>query len=54
MFAPAWEGLAAAYHRLGRENDSLECLERADQIRKDLWEKQVRFELLEQMRKRPG
>lgn len=53
MFAPAWEGLAAAYHRLGREKDSQECLERADQIRKDLWEKQVRFELLEQMKKRP-
>ena len=48
MFAPGWEGLASAYSRLGRDDDSRECLERAIQIRRELWEKQVRFEILKQ------
>jgi nucleotide-binding universal stress UspA family protein len=53
MFAPAWEGLAASYNRLGREEEAKECLERANQIRQDIWEKQVRLEILEQMKKSP-
>lgn len=51
MFAPAWEGLAAAYQRLGREKESQKSLEKANTIRKKLWEKQVELEILKQMKK---
>lgn len=52
MFAPAWEGLAAAYARLGREKESQKSLEKANEIRKNLWEKQVELEIRKQRKKR--
>ncbi len=44
LYAPAWEGLSAAYKRLGREATSEECREAAEQIRQELWAKKVEAE----------
>jgi nucleotide-binding universal stress UspA family protein len=51
LFAPAWEGLAQAYSRLGQEKESQKCLDQAQSIRQKLWEKKVEFEVRKQMKK---
>ncbi|NIM18288.1 MAG: hypothetical protein GTO45_40440 [Candidatus Aminicenantes bacterium] len=48
MFAPAWEGLAAAYRHLGREKEAEECRKQAQHIRQALWERQVEYEIRKQ------
>ena len=45
MFAPAWEGLAEANRLLGNEYESAESKATAQLIRRQLWEKQVDFEI---------
>jgi len=41
MYGPAWEGLAGVYQRMGQEKEAENCKEKARQIRRKLWEKQV-------------
>jgi universal stress protein E len=48
MFAPAWEGLAAAHKRLGHDEESRKCTERAKYVRKRLWEMRVEAEARKQ------
>ena len=44
MYAPAWEGMSAAHLRLGHNKKSEECKEAAQQIRQNLWQRQVEAE----------
>jgi nucleotide-binding universal stress UspA family protein len=44
-FAPGWEGLAVAHNRLGQKEEAKECKQRAQHIRKKLWEKRVEAEI---------
>jgi len=44
MYAPAWEGMSAAHLRLGHNKKSEECKEAAEQIRQNLWQRQVEAE----------
>ena len=48
LFVPAWEALASAYTRLGREQDAREATNRAKDARKQLWERQVVAEIRSQ------
>jgi nucleotide-binding universal stress UspA family protein len=52
LFAPAWEGLAKAYDRLGRQKEYQKCLDQARHIRQQIWEKKVEFEIRKQMKKK--
>ena len=45
MCAPAWEGLAAAHRRLGHEEESQECTERAKSIVRHIWDRQVEADI---------
>lgn len=45
LYAPAWEGLALSHKRLGNTKSAKEYQEKADGIRKNLWEKRVQAEL---------
>lgn len=45
MYAPAWEGLAAAHSRLGHEEESKKCKEVARHIRQTLWQHRVEAEI---------
>ncbi|MBN1545388.1 MAG: universal stress protein [Syntrophaceae bacterium] len=45
MFAPAWEGLAAAQEQLGRKDKAKESAEMAKQIRQTLWQQKVEAEI---------
>jgi universal stress protein E len=44
-FAPGWEGLAAAHDRLGQKEEAKDCRQKAQHIRKKLWEKRVQAEV---------
>lgn len=45
MYAPAWEGLAEAYQRLGDSQRAQECSNTAKQIIESLWWKQVEADI---------
>jgi nucleotide-binding universal stress UspA family protein len=45
MCVPAWEGLAVAHRRLGHEEESKECSERATSIIRHLWDRQVEADI---------
>ena len=45
MYAPAWEGLAAAQDRQGRQAQAEESRQRAKQIVKTLWDRQIEAEI---------
>ncbi|MEE9118636.1 MAG: universal stress protein [Calditrichia bacterium] len=45
MFAPAWEGMAAAHEQLGDKKESEKALKEAKMIREQLWYKQVEAEI---------
>jgi len=45
MYAPAWEGLAAAHERLGRQREARTCEERAERIAKRLRDMQVQADV---------
>lgn len=49
LFAPAWEALASAYKRLGREQEAQEATKQAKDARKNLWERQVMAEIRSQL-----
>ena len=41
----AWEGLAAAYERLGRTEESKKCMKRADALIQDVYHKEIEEDL---------
>ena len=45
LYAPAWEGLAAAHKRLGHEGESKRYTEMAKHIRRTLWQQRVEAEI---------
>jgi len=45
MYAPAWEGLAAAHRRLDHEEEAEKCKERARSIVQHLWDRQVEADI---------
>lgn len=45
LYAPAWEGLALCDKRLGNTESAKEYQQKADSIRKNLWEQRVQAEL---------
>lgn len=45
LYAPAWEGLALCHKRLGHTERAKEYQQKADSIRKNLWEQRVQAEL---------
>jgi universal stress protein E len=48
MYAPAWEGAAAAHERLGNDEEAQRCRERANEIVKQLWDKRIEAEIRSQ------
>ena len=49
LFAPAWDALASAYSRLGRQREAEEATQQAKDARKELWKRQVVAEIRGQM-----
>ena len=45
LYAPAWEGLSLSHKRLGNMEDAHEYQQKAESIRKNLWEQRVQAEL---------
>ena len=45
LFAPAWDGLAAAYQRLNRSHEASRCADKAEDIRRQLWQRQVEMDV---------
>jgi nucleotide-binding universal stress UspA family protein len=45
LFAPAWEGLAAAHEHLGHPEEAKQCEEQARQITRKLWNRQVEADI---------
>jgi nucleotide-binding universal stress UspA family protein len=45
LYAPAWEGLSLSHKRLGNMEDAQEYQQKAESIRKNLWEQRVQAEL---------
>jgi len=45
MYAPAWEGLAAAHGRLGRQEKAKKCEEQAEQITQTLYHKAIEADI---------
>ena len=41
LFAPAWESLAAAHERLGHEEEAEKYMNKAKEIRQNLWAQKV-------------
>jgi universal stress protein E len=45
MYAPAWEGLAAAYERLGRDHEAEDCRQQSNLIVQTLWDRQIEADI---------
>ena len=45
LYAPAWDGLALAYQRMDDAERALEYKQKAEHIRKNLWERRVQAEI---------
>jgi nucleotide-binding universal stress UspA family protein len=45
IYAPAWEGAAVAYQRLGNEEKAQQCQQRAKEIVQTLWDRRVEAEI---------
>jgi len=48
LYAPAWEGLAEAYVRLGKDEQAEKCRNEAKEIRQRFWEIHVEAEIRSQ------
>ena len=49
MFAPAWEGLAAAHERLGHREKAEECRQQAKYVHQKNWERKVEAEMRDEL-----
>jgi nucleotide-binding universal stress UspA family protein len=45
MYAPAWEGLAAAYRRLNNEKEANNCAAKAKSIVQQLWDRRIEADI---------
>jgi len=48
MYAPAWEGLAAAHERLGRREVAKRCEEQAEHIAEALYHREIEADIRSQ------
>jgi nucleotide-binding universal stress UspA family protein len=48
MYAPAWEGAAAAHERLGNADEAEQCRRRAEEIVQQLWDQRIEAEIRSQ------
>ncbi|MHC4401480.1 MAG: universal stress protein [Planctomycetota bacterium] len=48
MYAPAWEGAAAVYERLGNQTKAGQCRKRSEEIIRSLWDRRIEAEIRSQ------
>ena len=48
MYAPAWEGAAAAHERLGNQREAEQCRQRSAEIVRALWDRRIEAEIRSQ------